>query len=87
MLVTFEKVLRKSWMWKFLLPNVFVVVFSLSFFLLLEFNLLTFGKVGEKEWAVEVSAAKWQFDENLMPPTQTSANFSFSQKYKYKCEF
>ena len=85
--MTFEKVVRKSWFWKFLLPNVFVVVFSLSFFLLLEFNLLTFGKVGEKEWAVEVSAAKWQFDENLMPPTQTSANFSFSQKYKYKCEF
>ena len=29
---------------------------------------------------MEVSAAKWQFDENLMPPTQTSANFSFSPK-------
>ena len=51
-------------------------------YLKLEFDLfwVTFGEVGEKERAVEVSAAKWQFDENLMPPTQTSANFSFSTK-------
>ena len=41
---------------------------------------MSLGEVGEKELAVEVSAAKWQFDENLMPATQTSANFSFSQK-------
>ena len=44
------------------------------------FYFLNLDLVGEKELAVEVSAAKWQFDENLMPATQTSANFSFSQK-------